>query len=177
MAQDDLGTLVDAAQATQGALGDAPPSAAAAIELAKAAMTDRRWDRACEHWAHARAADPDDPIGYNQGAVALRNAGRFGESDALVRTAIGRFGLKPGHLVTLGDTAMDRRDWAGALARWATLRARFADVAQGYYRAMFALCEMRLVEEADFLGRLALRRMPNDARVLAAFAETQRRHG
>lgn len=141
------------------------------VAAAEAAMAARDWDTAITLWADIRAAAPDIQPAWDRAALALRNAQRFDDSDDLVRASSRRFGLKPGHLLTMGDTAMDARDWPTAIGRWAELRARFPKIKQGYYRAAQAHLAMAQPEVSEALLTEGLARLPDSREILLLHAE------
>ncbi len=134
------------------------------LRLAELAMRRRDWEAACARWARVREGFPERVAGFSQGVVALREAGRLEEAEALAGEAAARFPERvEGHL-RLAELAMRRRDWEAACARWARVREGFPERVAGFSQGVVALREAGRLEEAEALAGEAAARFPGQAR-------------
>src|SRR5438045_8049822 len=94
-----------------------------------ARLAERRGDfaEAAERWARLRREAPHHSVGFIAGALALRDAGRFDDAEALLRDAMQRFPDEAGPVIDHAWLAHVRRDWTEASSRWEDVRSRFAD--------------------------------------------------
>ena len=119
------------------------------VQRAEVAMRREDWAVACERWEAVRGAFPDHASGYERGTIALLNAGRLGEAEALAEEAVVRFRERPGSYLRCAELAMRRGEWGLACERWEAVRVAFPQEASGYVRGAEALVEA---------GRLGRRR-------------------
>lgn len=110
-----------------------------------------------------RSAYPKSAHGYGLAAVALRRLGQVDASNAMVWKSVKAIGLRPWHLITMADTAMDFKDWDEALRRWKDLRMAFPAHQKGYFRAAVAHREMGQFEDCDRLLEEKMSRMKPEA--------------
>ena len=87
----NAGCLNEAEGLAVEAVSRCPDRPGGRVQRAEVAMRRRDWVSASDLWGELRLAFPDDPTGYVRGAVALRNAGRPDEAEALEREASSRF--------------------------------------------------------------------------------------
>ena len=130
------------------------------VQRAEAAMRREEWAVAIGRWEAVRGGFPDQSSGYERGTVALLNAGRLGEAEALAEEAVVRFRERPGSYLRCAELAMRREDWAVACERWEAVRGAFPQEASGYVRGAEALVEAGRVEEAEGLAEEAMERFP-----------------
>lgn len=83
----------------------------ALADYARAARLQTHWHDAIDRWAAYRTAFPDQPEGFVEGAIALRNMGPLDEADALLEQALQHFPDHPGVLEHYARTAQTRGDW------------------------------------------------------------------
>lgn len=86
-----------------------------------------RWTAVVELCESFRTAVPEWPFGYVQGAFGLRQLGRLGAADTLLREAADAFPDDIEVHREFARMAAHRSDWAAAVERWAALKARFPD--------------------------------------------------
>ncbi|MBC9245736.1 CDP-glycerol glycerophosphotransferase family protein [Paracoccus sp. 11-3] len=138
---------------------------------AQAASISENWLEAARLWQKVSEIDPAYPDCFNKAAVALRNLGRFDESDAVIQTAISTLGSRPLHHIILGDTAMDRKKWRKALGHWQDLRQIAPDRPKGYLRAAQAYLALNELDQAASVCAEGLVRFPDSAALLSHHAE------
>lgn len=116
-----------------------------AIAAAHAHLARRRGDfiAAAGRWAKVRAIAPFFEPGYQEEAQCLCAAGRQTEAETVLRHAADQFPDRPWPLIELARLALDRRDWAGAEARWEGLRRRFPGESAAYAEGINALSTAR----------------------------------
>lgn len=138
---------------------------------AEAATASENWREAAQLWQQVSKTDPTYPDCFNKAAVALRNLGRFDESDAMMQAAISTLGSRPLYHIILGDTAMDRKKWRKALGHWQDLRQIAPDRQKGYLRAVQAYLAVNELDKAEAICAEGLARFPNSAPLLSRHAE------
>src|ERR1019366_2931041 len=104
------------------------------IAFTRAVIAQSRGDltAACDRWAMVRAMKPQLPVGYQDGAARLVEAGRHADADAVLRAAIERFPDQIWPSRDFAYLAHNRKDWAEAAVRWEELRQRFPAEEAGY---------------------------------------------
>lgn len=108
--------------------------------LVAAARKD--WEQALERWQTYADRYPDQPAGYSHAGVALRELGRFAESDAILREAMRRFPDDSEIIGNYARNAYDKADWLDALRRWKTYCERFPQDPLGPEQAKRVLQEL-----------------------------------
>jgi hypothetical protein len=78
------------------------------VEYAWVAHIRRDWPEAASRWEMVRVRLPDAPVGYAQGAAALRELGRLEEAQALLRQAATHFPTDPQAAIGEGRHAQVR---------------------------------------------------------------------
>ena len=136
-------------------------------EQAWVAHDRRQWDEAERRWAVLRARFPGDPWGYFGSGRSLLSAGRLDDAEAVLAEAARRFPNNPGIAEAWAQCATRRGDWNEAAGRWAKYRVLASDAPQGYVQEAAALAFLQKDEEADALLAEALRRFPEEPRVVA----------
>lgn len=134
-------------------MGRFPDHLGLAIHHSWMAMGRAEWTEAAGRWEAIRDRFPHQPIGYYEGGLALREAGRLDEADAVLVVGIQKF---PDNVEVLRHYALNahrRRLWAQALTRWQDVLARFPDDAIGKLELQCARYEAQLDALED----------PNDA--------------
>jgi tetratricopeptide (TPR) repeat protein len=110
--------FVDAELVLQQAMETFGKCAWAAADYARAARLQTHWHDAIDRWADYRAAFPDHPEGFVEGAIANTSMAQFDAADALLTEAMGRFPNDPRVLEHYARTAQARPDWREADRRW-----------------------------------------------------------
>lgn len=142
------------------------------LEAALAANRRRDWPKAVVLWQRLRMEEPDCIQGYTRAAlvhVALRD---FGEAESLLQAALER---DPDHReagVMWARLAQQRKDFAAAAERWASLRARHPNTARAYAGGAEALCVLGRLDEAWALLQQAKSRFSANCDVALALART-----
>jgi predicted Zn-dependent protease len=107
---------------------------------------------------------PAKPAGdYLAEARALQAAGDAHAAQALIEQALQAFPYDGDVLSAWAHLAMRQRDWALAIERSATMRARCPQHIDGYLHANAALCAAQLYDEAEALSRDTMQRFPDEA--------------
>jgi tetratricopeptide (TPR) repeat protein len=110
----------------EDAVGDAPTAAqadlpfdrAAATQAAREAANAKDWTTALSLWSQVEAAFPGTHAAYIGRVHALRELGRFDESEKLATEASGLFPNDAQPLIQLGLIADVRQDWPTAEHFW-----------------------------------------------------------
>src|ERR1051326_3949171 len=92
-----------------------------------------------DRWEKLRESEPDQPVGYQRGAMALRQAGRFDEAETVASVGIERFPDDLGIAHEYCRVALGRGDHSEALTRALAMIGRFPDEEAGYLTAALAL--------------------------------------
>ena len=140
-----------------------PGQPSVVIEHAWITHFRRDWGAAVERWDNVRALFPDMSVGYTGGAIALREAGRAAEAEALLLDAERRFPQAIDPPRERAALAQARQDWEEASRRWAVVRERFPAEPAGYLGGAVCLREMARVDEAGALLQEAVQRFPDQA--------------
>ena len=83
------GDRLDEAEALAGeAVERFPEHSGGYVQRAEVAMRREDWAGACERWEAVRVAFPDHTSGYERCTIALMNAGRLEEAEALAEEAV-----------------------------------------------------------------------------------------
>ena len=157
----DSGRYDDADSLLDDALRLFPTDAAVAIDSAWVAHRRRDVPEAVRRWERVRDRFPDHPVGYTGAVVTLRDAGQLDAADALLITAADRFPADPAPIIEMAWMAMAKRDWADAMQRWETVRARFPQHFVGYTGAAIALRETGRFDDAEALLLEAIEKFPD----------------
>jgi tetratricopeptide (TPR) repeat protein len=141
------------------------------VEYAQAAYRRKDLPEAIRRWEQVRDRFPEardhECVSH---AAALREAGRFDDADALLRTADSDFTGHRGILAERAWVAHARGDWSQALTLWQSFRAQFPDDTEGYIGALLSLQRAHRLDEADGLLSGAVDRFPQDQRLCAEHA-------
>ncbi len=135
-----------------------PDDAALAADFARAAQHRGDMSASLRRWEQARGAFADDPAIAIGAAVALRDAGRFGAAEALLRSA-----PDPVALLERARIALARRDLLSAIRLWKAARDRLPTRTEGWTGGAEALREAGRFAEADALLTEAFARFPDAA--------------
>ena len=119
------GRLEEAEALAVEAVGRFPEHVGGYVQRAEVAMRREDWAVAVRYWESVRQAFPDEASGYERCTVALMEAGRVEEAEALAEDAVVRFPERRGSYVRRAELAMRRGDWAAAVGHWEAVRGRF----------------------------------------------------
>lgn len=148
-----------------------PADLGVAVAWADLAMRRRDWPEAAARWQTVRTLFPNDAHAVTECGRALLDAGRPDDADALLGDAAARFSDHAGIARAWADVAMRRHLWAEAVSRWAIVRERFPDRADGFAEGARALRMAGRTEEAEQLLDAASERFPAEASIRFAWAE------
>jgi tetratricopeptide (TPR) repeat protein len=140
--------------------------------IERAWLAYRRGDLAdaIERWQGIRQSLPDHHIGYTGAAIALRDAARIAEADAVLVEAMQRFPDDTAPRTEYAWLAQIGRDWPVAIRRWEEVRQRHPDQTAGFTAGATALREARRFDEAEALLRDAVARFPGERAPLVEHA-------
>jgi tetratricopeptide (TPR) repeat protein len=134
----------------------------ARVSAARQAAEAQDWARAIELWSEIITDFPDAAAGFIGKAGALRELGRLGEADALLKQAMAQFPLDLWVAAEHAGISVRRRDWGEALHRWEEVQRRFPAHPAGYSGRGEALRNAGRLEEAEAIFADALGRFPED---------------
>jgi len=134
-----------------------------AIERGDTGAAQLRWEAARERFA------ADDTILAATTNALLAEGGRAEAERFLAETAR-RFPDVPGPLLAYARLAQERAEWAEALVRWDTVRARFPDLATGAVNAAITLRHLGRLDAAEGLLRDTIGRFRDDPALAAEYA-------
>ena len=132
------------------------------IQRAWLAHGRRDFAAALDRWAEMQVAFADHPAAYSGAATTLRELGRTEDAEALVAAAMARLPDDPGIAAEHARTALARRDWNEAVARWEQMAVRFPDRTEPHLGVAFVLREQGRFAETDARLREAIKRFPED---------------
>ena len=120
------------------------------IAIARARLANQRGDKeeAVLRWAETVRRFPKLLIGYQEGFRQLLDMGRDADAEAILLAAIDLFPDEAWPAIEHATLASTQKDWAAAVTRWATIRARWPDRNEGYYRGAVALTALGRHDEA-----------------------------
>jgi len=145
-----------------------PRSYGPALLYAQQAHGRRDFEEAARRYRVAINCDPRDIRAYMGAALALREAGRFDEAEALLLQARRRFRSAQPVYVDLAVIAHERQDWPEAVRRWEALRKRFPMAEVGYTLGADSLRNAGRAADADAVLAEAAARFPAPASATAA---------
>lgn len=137
---------------------------------AEAAMKKKDYQDALKKWELIISFFPLFPNAYTRKAVALRFLGHLEEADILLEEATKKFPPIQSMLHTHADTAMDRRDYLAAIARWDSLCEHFPNFLQAYIRKAVALIALNQLNEAELFLEKSLEKFPFAENLMIAYA-------
>ncbi len=91
----ELGKIEESDAALLAGLEKFPNETDLYLEYVQNAIRQKSWPEAAKRWALMREKYPQDPHGYTNGALALKENGEFDAADALVLEGLGRFPKEP----------------------------------------------------------------------------------
>lgn len=142
-----------------------------ALDYAQAAHQRADWAAARDRWAALRAAFPDAPEGYAQGAAALRGLADFAQAEALLAQALQRWPDAANLLADHAALAQARGDQAEAARRWAVLRARAPGGSESFMQEARAWRRAGETARAEEVLQQAAAAFPDSAEPLVELAQ------
>lgn len=131
------------------------------IEQAWMALARQDAKAAVQRWEIVRTRFPDHWLGYNGGALALRDLQRFEEAAVLLAEAVQRFPDMYPLASERAWLAAVRQNWAAALEHWIYALERFPERAEPHVGKVRAARELRRFAESAAALELALARFPD----------------
>lgn len=128
------------------------------------------WACAVRVWEAFRLLFPDDPDGFAFGTLALREAGRLAEAQALSDSVLATFAHHVRLFVERALICFITRDWPEAKRRLAHIRKVFPGDLDGYVRGAEVAQIMGQHNEALRLMEAATRRFADNRSVLEDYA-------
>jgi len=141
------------------------------VDYAAFAERRRDWNEACRRWNDVRVRFPYLSRGHTGLAEALRQLGKLAEADTVLGTARELWSKDGEIAVVYASLAAERKDWAEADVRWASVRAAFPDRLEAYTEGAKAACSYDPHEPACEIMVRALKHFPRSPAVLGACAE------
>ncbi len=142
---------------------------------ANAAMLRRDWATAVERWEVFRAQFPERSIGYLRGTLALREARRFAEADALLRAGLETCPDGAELAVAYASQAEIAGDWVEARRRWEAANARLPQQGQQWYANQLRYCKvlmkLRDFDTADAAIEQVMRLRPEEVNAFVQYAK------
>ena len=133
------------------------------------------WNRSARIWEAFRILFPNDADGFIFGTLALREAGRLAEADALSGSVLEVFSH---HARLFNERALIcffTSDWPEAKRRLAHIRRAFPGELEAYVRGAEVAQNMGQPEEALQLMQSAVKQFPDDRSVLENYARLAER--
>ena len=157
----EAGRLEECEAVANEAMERFPQRCDAHCPRAELAMHRRDWDEACERWGEVRGLFPEHPAGYLRGVVALMEAGRLEECEAIADETVELFPDRHEGFFHRAELAMRQRRWELVCERWSEIRELFPDSSSGFVRGAAALLEAGRLEEGEAVAGEAIERFPD----------------
>ena len=123
----------------------------------------RDWSAAAEAAAELRRSFPEQRVGYEVGAAALRALRRFDEATAVLAEAESYFSGQPWLLVEQASIAQAAGDLVAAQRLASETRTQFPDNRAAYRIGLLATRSLRRFDEASAIAAEAASRFPDQA--------------
>jgi tetratricopeptide (TPR) repeat protein len=166
----ELGRLDESEGLLAEAVARFPGNTELLHDLGRMAERRRDWPEAERVWRQLIALDRQKWWAYTALAVALREQGDWDGADAALTEGQSCLPNEPALFFDHARLAEMRCDWAEAMHRWDTARARFPDNWTGYSGGARALSELKRFEDADQLLTECLVRFPVEQNILFEYA-------
>jgi tetratricopeptide (TPR) repeat protein len=141
------------------------------MEAANAAHNAGQHDKALDLWQRYRQICPEDPDGYLQAGIYLRNSGRSDAAEILLKDGIERCTKRLHLAIEYAWTAHYQFNWDEALRRWETVWLWFPGSSAGIIGVARALIRLlRFYEAEERLSEVVIS-FPTDIWVATTFAE------
>ena len=123
------------------------------IPIENARLAEEKGDKveALKRWSFVRQRFPLDPKGYWGELRLLSERKDWINADAIAREAVDHFPTEKWPMVEYATLAHARQEWLKAADRWAALREKFPDFADGFLRGAEALLAADRKEEAKIV--------------------------
>lgn len=131
------------------------------IEQAWMALARSDAALAAQRWEVVRTRFPDHWLGYNGGALALRDLQRYDEAEVLLAAAVERFPEVYPLASEYAWLGAVRQDWEAALTRWRAAQQRFPEQADPRIGQARALRELGRFDAAQETLDQAAARFPD----------------
>jgi|GEM_PF-2140260 len=173
----DAGRLDEADAVLAEAVARFPDIPTPMVQYAQLAAARRDWTEAARRWHAVAIRYPDNIEAIAGQALALREAGRFTEADAVLAAALKRFPDNRHLRIDHAWVAHIGRDWPAAAARWDVVRTHAPDLLDAYVHGASALREAEQPAAAEELLGLALTHFPDLPDPAMEYARLAQRRG
>jgi tetratricopeptide (TPR) repeat protein len=167
-----LGRLDEAEAAFAEAKELFPENEWAAARYAGVAEKRGDWGEAIRRWDEVAKAFPHFSLGSIAKGDILQNLGNLDEAEEIFRAAMHRFLDDEWAAVRYAGIAVRKRDWAEALRRWESLKARFPGQLIGVLGQAEALRELGRIADAEAALTEATEKFPPDEWLAISLART-----
>jgi len=118
------------------------------ITLARLAAKRGDQETELQRWSEVRRRFPKKALGYREELRMLSVMARQDEAEAVLQAAAKSFPNDEWPAVEHAMLASMRKDWSAAETRWAAVRAKWPERADGYLRGAEALAALGRQDEA-----------------------------
>ncbi len=143
----ELGRFAEADTVLQQGLIREPGHAELLGNYAWVAHRQSNWPEAMARWQTFRDRFPDNPAGYANLGVVLRELKRYEEADAVLLDGLRRHPTHPELVGNYAWVAYYRQDWPEALKRWTAFRDLMPDHSLGHSQVMLIMGELGRFDE------------------------------
>ena len=143
----ELGRFAEADTVLQQGLNLEPGHPELLGNYAWVAHRQSNWPEALTRWQTFRDHFPDNPAGYANLGVVLRELKRYDEADAVLLDGLRRHPAHPELVGNYAWVAYYRQDWPEALKRWTVFRDLMPDHSLGHSQVMLIMAELGRFEE------------------------------
>jgi predicted Zn-dependent protease len=140
------------------------------VELGKVAMQRQDWNEATRRWETIRVKFPGNPVGYVEGATALRKLDRHAEAEGLLISGMERLPRNAQTAQDYASMASWRRDWPEAEKRWRRVMDEFPYTAAVCFGLSSAMIGVRKLNEAESLLKRGMEQFPEEMQLHIAHA-------
>ncbi len=119
-------------------------------------MQIKEWQKASNIWEEIRKKSPDNPEGFIQGGIALRNLGRVDEALELFEISIAKHENSLNATIEKAHTLMGVKRWNEASNIWMKIRIDYPHRADGFIQGGVALKNLGRVDEALKLFEISI---------------------
>ena len=138
----ELGRFAEADTVLRQGLIREPGHAELLGNYAWVAHRQSNWPEALTRWQTFRDHFPDNPAGYANLGVVLRELKRYDEADAVLLDGLRRHPEHPELVGNYAWVAYHRQDWPEALQRWTAFRDLMPDHSLGHSQIMLIMGEL-----------------------------------
>ena len=148
-----------------------PHDPSSLVDLAWLSHIRRDWPEAVRRWAEVRSLLPGDATGYLQAARALCALWRYDEAEQLLISASSISAHAADAATQLAWIAYQQNRLDTAEERFAAVREKFPAMTDGWLGGALVLRARLKLDDAETMLLEAMRRSPNDPRLLYEYAQ------